>query len=59
MRTQLAELKKVHEDNNKKIEQLTRLRNKEVKSSEENEERLKDKQRKLQAVRSKMAELAK
>jgi hypothetical protein len=49
----------VHEENNRKIEQLTRLRNKEVKSSEENEERLKEKQRKLQAVRSKMAELSK
>lgn len=59
VRAQLAELKKNHEESNKKIEQLTRLRNKEIKSSEENELRLKEKQRKLQTIKTKLEELNK
>jgi hypothetical protein len=50
----LAELKKVHEESNKKIETLSRLRNKEIKSFEDNELRLKEKQRKLQILKTKM-----
>lgn len=38
---------------------MTRQRNKEIKSYEDNETRLKEKQRKLQMLKSKMAELAK
>lgn len=54
IRSQLAELKKVHEESNKKIETLSRLRNKEIKSFEDNELRLKEKQRKLQILKTKM-----
>lgn len=59
VRAQLAELKKTHDENNKKIEQLTRMRNKEIKSLEDNELKLKDRQRKLVTVKAKVAELAK
>ena len=59
IRAQLVELKRNHEENNKKIEQLTRQRNKEIKSMEENEDRYKEKQRKLNSIRTKMNELAK
>lgn len=59
VRAQLAELKKSHDENNRKIEQLTRLRNKEAKSLEDNEGRSREKQRKLQALRGRLAELAK
>ena len=59
IRAQLADLKRNHEDNNKKIEQLTRQRNRELKSAEDNDALFKEKQRKLNSIRTKMNELAK
>ena len=55
MRAQLAELKKTHEENNRKIETLTRMRNKELKSCEDNELRTKDKQRRLATLKAKLS----
>lgn len=54
VKIQLAELKKLHQENGKKIELIVRQKNRELKSSEENDLKLKERHRKLNTLKSKL-----
>ena len=54
VKIQLAELKKLHQENGKKIELIVRQKNRELKSSEENGLKLKERHRKLNTLKSKL-----
>jgi hypothetical protein len=59
VKSSLDHLRKTYQDNNKKLDMISRQKARELKSYEENELKLKEKLRKLNTLRSRIAELTK
>lgn len=59
VKSKLSELRRLYNENNKKLDNINRQKLKELKSYEENELKLKEKMRKLNTLKSRISELTK